>query len=35
MNGDVKPHRYEPIALSNESTVVAGFVCSNEVCEER
>ncbi|MFZ2853701.1 MAG: type I restriction endonuclease subunit R [Rhodocyclaceae bacterium] len=26
MNEDLKPHRYEPIALSNESTVVAEFV---------
>jgi type I restriction enzyme R subunit len=26
MNEDLKPYRYEPIALSNESTVVAEFV---------
>jgi type I restriction enzyme R subunit len=30
-----KPYRYEPIALSNESTVVAEFVRPNEVREER
>jgi hypothetical protein len=29
------PNRYEPIALSNESTVVAEFVCPDEVREER
>ena len=29
------PNRYEPIALSNESTVVAEFVRPNEVREER
>ncbi len=26
MSEDLKPHRYEPIALSSESTVVAEFV---------
>ena len=26
MSEDLKPHRYEPIALSNESTVVAEFL---------
>ena len=30
-----EPNRYEPIALSNESTVVAEFVHPNEVREER
>jgi hypothetical protein len=32
---DLKPSRYEPIALSNESTVVAEFVRPDEVREER
>jgi len=32
---DLKPWRYEPIALSNESTVVAEFVRPSEVREER
>jgi len=32
---DLKPSRYEAIALSNESTVVAEFVRPNEVREER
>jgi len=32
---DLKPYRYEPIALSNESTVVAEFVRPKEVREER
>ena len=35
MSEDLKPYRYEPIALSNESTVVAEFVRPNEVREER
>jgi type I restriction enzyme R subunit len=35
MSEDLKPHCYEPIALSNESTVVAEFVRPNEVREER
>ncbi|WP_027350320.1 type I restriction endonuclease subunit R [Halotalea alkalilenta] len=35
MSEDLKPYRYEPIALSNESTVVAEFVHPNEVREER
>lgn len=35
MSEDLKPSRYEPIALSNESTVVAEFVRPNEVREER
>jgi type I restriction enzyme R subunit len=32
---DLKPNRYEPIALSSESTVVAEFVRPNEAREER
>ena len=35
MSEDLKPSRFEPIALSNESTVVAEFVRPNEVREER
>ncbi|MDR2173874.1 MAG: hypothetical protein LBE32_06715 [Burkholderiales bacterium] len=35
MSKDSNPSRYEPIALSNESTVVAEFVYPNEVREER
>ncbi len=35
MSEDLHPHRYEPIAVSNESTVVAEFVRPNEVREER
>ncbi|MDR2173872.1 MAG: type I restriction endonuclease subunit R [Burkholderiales bacterium] len=35
MSKDPNPSRYEPIALSNESTVVAEFVYPNEVREER
>ncbi|ATE61933.1 type I restriction endonuclease subunit R [Thauera sinica] len=35
MSEDLKPYRYEPIALSNESTVVAEFVRPNEMREER
>lgn len=35
MSEDLKPYRYEPIALSNESTVVAEFIRPNEVREER
>lgn len=35
MSEDIKPYRYEPIALSNESTVVAEFVRPIEVREER
>lgn len=35
MSEDLKPSRYEPIALSNESTVVAEFVRPDEVREER
>ncbi len=35
MSEDLKPSRFEPIALSNESTVVAEFVRQNEVREER
>ena len=33
MSEDLKPYRYEPIALSNESTVVAEFVPEHEVRE--
>ena len=35
MSEELKPSRYEPIALSNESTVVAEFVRPDEVREER
>lgn len=35
MTEDLKLYRYEPIALSNESTVVAEFLRPNEVREER
>lgn len=35
MSDDLKPYHYEPIALSNESTVVAEFVRPHEVREER
>ncbi|GHU04336.1 DEAD/DEAH box helicase [Alphaproteobacteria bacterium] len=35
MNEDINPCRYEPIALSNESTVVAEFERPNEAREER
>jgi type I restriction enzyme R subunit len=35
MSEDLKPPRYEPIALSNESTVVAEFERPNEVRDER
>lgn len=35
MSEDAAPYRYEPIALSNESTVVAEFVRPNEVREAR
>ncbi|QDX80263.1 DEAD/DEAH box helicase [Denitratisoma sp. DHT3] len=35
MSENLKSCRYEPIALSNESTVVAEFVRPNEVREER
>ncbi|MCG9078140.1 type I restriction endonuclease subunit R [Laribacter hongkongensis] len=35
MSEDLKPYRYEPIALFSESTVVAEFVRPTEVREER
>ncbi|MDR1276220.1 MAG: type I restriction endonuclease subunit R [Candidatus Accumulibacter sp.] len=35
MSEDLKPYRFEPIALSDESTVVAEFTHPNEVREER
>ena len=35
MSDDLQPYRYKPIALSSESTVVAEFVRSHEVHEER
>ena len=35
MSEDLHPHRYEPIALSSESTVVAEFVRPSEAREDR
>jgi type I restriction enzyme R subunit len=35
MSDASRPFRYEPVALSNESTVVAEFVPANELRDER